>query len=267
MTAHAGHATDRCPASLPIMRLAGACRRPKVAASATRARLARASTTARRVETARPVGHAHSHAAADSSAFRRPGRKPSARVPSQAARCPAVEEDMQQAVTIQTRRHRLMREVTDMRSSSVTRRKLLKRAGVGAAALGAGSLVTAGTASAIGHCHDCACDHCPSQSGCDPHVPSSACFPTTEGCCYCGEGNVLCDSLPACDVTHDCPPGWACTLSCCSAFFGYGPLCIPPPGVFPDAGAGAADGPRAAQAAGAAQGPDAAAPGGGHGHQ
>ena len=173
---------------------------------------------------------------------------------------------MQQAVTIQTRRHRL-REVTDMRSSSVTRRKLLKRAGVGAAALGAGSLVTAGTASAIGHCHDCACDHCPSQSGCDPHFPSSACFPTTEGCCFCGEGNVLCASLSACDTTGDCPPGWACTLSCCSAVFEYGPLCIPPPGVFPDAGAGAADGPRAAQAAGAAQGPGAEAPSGGHGHQ
>jgi hypothetical protein len=139
-----------------------------------------------------------------------------------------------------------------MRSSSVTRRKLLKRAGVGAAALGAGSLVTAGTASALAFCHDCACDHCPVANGCGTHHGgNTACFPTTEGCCFCGE-STICEALEPCETSGDCPPGWGCILSCCSAVFGFGPLCIGPPGTVYSVGANAA-GPQAAQAAGAAQ--------------
>jgi hypothetical protein len=147
-------------------------------------------------------------------------------------------------------------EVAAMDSSNVTRRKLLKRAGVGAAALGAGSLVTAGTASAAVGCHDCHCDHCPGVNGCGTHhgTGNGACFPTTTGDCFCGEGFTFCDDLPPCDTTHDCPPGWGCVLSCCSAIYGYGTLCIPPAGTIITSDA-SADRPRAAQGAVAAQAP------------
>ncbi len=72
----------------------------------------------------------------------------------------------------------------------VSRRRLLKRAGVGAAVLGAGSMVTAGTASAVGFCHDCGCGVCSGQVPCGPgHHGGGWCIPTTEGCCFCHQGS------------------------------------------------------------------------------
>jgi hypothetical protein len=112
--------------------------------------------------------------------------------------------------------------VTDER---VSRRRLLKRAGVGAAVLGAGSLVTAGTASAAGNCNagEChACTHTPSCT--DGHHGTGGCVPTTEGCCFCHEPS-FCFCLPSCTASSQCPPGWACAMTCCGGF-----LCVPPLG-------------------------------------
>jgi hypothetical protein len=112
----------------------------------------------------------------------------------------------------------------------VTRGRLLKRAGVGAAAVGAGSMLTASTASAAAHpspecsdpagaagCTSCpACNNlCPGGSGC------CCCFVTVEGCCFCAE-NTDCN-VPSCTSSSQCPPGWACVATCCDAT----PRCVP----------------------------------------
>lgn len=102
----------------------------------------------------------------------------------------------------------------------VTRGRLLKRAGVGAAALGAGSMLTASTAGAsfssifstaciaVG-----GCSTTPFVDGCDSGC-QCGCVVTPEGCCFCAE-NWFCNT-PACTKSSQCPPGWGC---------GYSPNC------------------------------------------
>jgi hypothetical protein len=114
-----------------------------------------------------------------------------------------------------------------------SRRKLLKRAGVGAAALWAVPLVaTTGAAHASPGsgkcgkaslasgqpCHACAGPACGGK-GC-------LCFPTTEGCCFCAQPQD-CKCIPTCETSADCPSGWACTYTCCGFL-----TCAAPCGVF-----------------------------------
>lgn len=120
--------------------------------------------------------------------------------------------------------------VTDER---VSRARLLKRAGVGAAALGGASMLTAATASAVTPtattpskaCIHNGCGVCENlitcgDSGC------CACFTTVEGCCFCA-GDWFCDTALTCTSSHGCPPGWACVRSCCDEEFGYHTQCVP----------------------------------------
>ena len=107
----------------------------------------------------------------------------------------------------------------------VTRGRLLKRAGVGAAALGAGSMLTASTASAnlppskscvsAGGCGICGNLNNCEGSGC------CFCFITTEGCCTCSE-DFFCSGAVACTKSTQCPPGWSCAYTCCG-----GSVCAP----------------------------------------
>ena len=111
----------------------------------------------------------------------------------------------------------------------VTRGRLLKRAGIGAAALGAGSLVTAGTAGAafppskecttVGGCGVCSD---PAQVTCGS---GCGCVVTVEGCCHCHQG-ISCGNphAIACTKSSQCPPGWACARTCCN---GFEPICVP----------------------------------------
>jgi hypothetical protein len=89
-------------------------------------------------------------------------------------------------------------------------------------------MLTAGTASAVGFCHDCSCSPCGSGAGCGHwfgHGVCTACVPTTEGCCFCHEGIFCADGVP-CGDSGDCPGGWACAITCC----GSTPICVPPSG-------------------------------------
>lgn len=112
----------------------------------------------------------------------------------------------------------------------VTRGKLLKRAGVGAAALGAGSMISAAGASAAaapstaciaaGGCGS-AFQPCMSHCGCN-------CAVTLEGCCICMQ-NVTCTGLTQCTNSGQCPPGWACATGGCGTTPTHG-ACVPPCG-------------------------------------
>jgi hypothetical protein len=118
--------------------------------------------------------------------------------------------------------------VTDER---VSRRRLLKRAGLGAAAFGAGSMLTAQSATAVPHHGDQACIDAGGCGVCGGQLECGGfgcyCITTVDSCCFCAFGFVTCASLQPCHHSSDCPPGWACLRSCCDQF-GFGPLCVPP---------------------------------------
>src|SRR5262245_10679114 len=103
----------------------------------------------------------------------------------------------------------------------VTRGRLLKRAGVGAAALGAGSMLTASTASANAPASTiCAtnggCGQCANQVDCGAGSGgcTCSCVITVEGCCFCHQP-VFCSGIPTCTSSAGCPPGWVCARTCC----------------------------------------------------
>jgi len=120
----------------------------------------------------------------------------------------------------------------ELTTSTISRRKLLKRAGIGVAAVGWSAPFLTSTASAriksgqSPACHangQVACPDCGFCSfpcatknglvcGCAPAVNQGK--PT--GCCI-GVGNFACDDPNAvpCNSTADCPPGWKCTINCC----------------------------------------------------
>jgi hypothetical protein len=106
----------------------------------------------------------------------------------------------------------------------VTRGRLLKRAGVGAAALGAGSMLTASTASASLP-PSLACvgaGGCQLGFACPQGTPGCCfCNVNTEGCCVCVE-NVFCAGIPTCTSSSQCAPGWSCTPAC-----GLAGICAP----------------------------------------
>ncbi len=117
-----------------------------------------------------------------------------------------------------------------MTEDRVSRGRLLKRAGVGAAVLGAGSMVTAATASAnaspsLSCISVSGCGICATQGlGCEGNE-CCGCAITTEGCCFC-IANVSCVGLPSCATSSkQCPPGWACAYTCCNG--GATPVCVP----------------------------------------
>lgn len=106
----------------------------------------------------------------------------------------------------------------------VSRRRLLKRAGIGAAAVGAGSMITASGASAAyadefsTACIPDGCGECETQQACGD---GCFCIIDVEGRCFCHEPS-SCGSLTPCSSNSDCHPGWACAFSCCG-----GTLCLP----------------------------------------
>jgi hypothetical protein len=119
-----------------------------------------------------------------------------------------------QATTPSRRLRTADTEVTSMASANVTRRSLLKRAGVGAAVLGAGSMVTASMASAQeggAHCRDAGgCGAAAGFPPCTIHGGDCClCGVDQEGCCVCFE-NIFCADTHNCTANGDCPPGWTC---------------------------------------------------------
>jgi hypothetical protein len=116
--------------------------------------------------------------------------------------------------------------------AQISRRQLLKRAGVGAAAVWAAPFLTSTAAASVDRKVKCAPGQkCPSLCGVDA-CPGGNCFcyptkskdgTTGKGCaCAC---NISCSASPACTKNKDCPAGWTCTINCCQAF--PGKSCVP----------------------------------------
>lgn len=121
-----------------------------------------------------------------------------------------------------------MEEETPRGINEVSRRKLLKQAGVGAAVVWAAPVVTTlgghAFAQSYGQCPDCAPatlpEACFEQPACGSEESGNPCGCVTRPSsgCFC-HSCIICDhpNVTACSSDADCPPGWACGLSCCSA--------------------------------------------------
>ena len=129
--------------------------------------------------------------------------------------------------------------------SGVSRRTLIKRTATGAAVVWAAPVLTSMVNPASAQfnydtCTECAIggDNCGGQPACSQG--GCSCLRTVDGGCFCHQGSA-CSALQHCTAQSDCPSGWACSLSCCSAnntdFY-----CHPPCGTA--AGAAAAGGAR-----------------------
>jgi len=122
--------------------------------------------------------------------------------------------------------------------TTISRRKLLKRAGVGAAAVWSVPFLASPASADVGieslrqRCTDptptcnstCGAVGCGSKNG-----KACFCYPgakganTGSGCCECA-GNTFCSQSPPCTSNANCPRGWKCTFNCC------GETCVPPCG-------------------------------------
>ena len=119
-----------------------------------------------------------------------------------------------------------------------TRSKVLKRAGVGAAALWATPFFVSTAEAAVkgSRCIttafqqglDCPCDTCLNGNISNMCTSQCFCFVDTKGCCQCrglagGCGN------PTCLTSRDCPRGFKCVLTCCdNGGANPGRRCLPP---------------------------------------
>ena len=138
--------------------------------------------------------------------------------------------------------------------TGISRRKLLKRAGIGGAAAVWSVPFLASTASAdVGietarqgcrnadqspHCNVCTDSLvCKTKNGKQCFCFAGAKSGISSGCCEC-QGNISCAQSPPCSSNGNCPSGWKCTFNCC------GRTCVPPCGQ--GIAAGAAGGKTAA---------------------
>jgi hypothetical protein len=126
-----------------------------------------------------------------------------------------------------------------MEHTPLSRRKLLKRAGVVGGALWAAPVLASSASAGHGRRHTCGrgfqCggDVCGGQTPCKPPDPSCTCIQRLAGGgtlrCFCHQAS-FCSDLTSCDQGSDCPEGWACAASCCSFGDPNVRFCHPPCG-------------------------------------
>jgi hypothetical protein len=130
-------------------------------------------------------------------------------------------------------------------SEGLSRRTLIKRAGIGAAVVWATPVLTSvglGAASgspACGPTCDATCLGLPicGQRPGGGQLDLCACsMDDLSGDCFCWQ-NQYCSTLESCSSTKPCPSGWGCVVSCCGDSY-----CFPPCGTAPTASEASASG-------------------------
>ena len=120
-----------------------------------------------------------------------------------------------------------------LEESRVSRKKMLKRMGVGAAALWTAPIVLSAETPAFAGALNKLCQKtalqtgqascwvCPAANSPCGTTGCCFCFTLVSGCCFCGN-DYFCGNVPPCG---QCPSGWKCGITCCGT-----KDCIPPCG-------------------------------------
>jgi hypothetical protein len=127
----------------------------------------------------------------------------------------------------------------EVSASRISRRRLIKRLGVGAAVAGLTPIVTSLGGRAEAGCCVCVEEGCTCEwvcgevimqcgQGCGP-LGDAYCSHDVEQNCFCWE-NAFCSELQDCEQNSDCPPGWGCIPNTCC---GDSPKCLAACGMGP----------------------------------
>lgn len=115
-------------------------------------------------------------------------------------------------------------------SNGISRRRMLKRIGAGAAIAWSAPILSSIRTPAFAQYGDPRCpactplgetgsEHCAGQADCGAEGSGNpcACLRTSGNTCAC-HSCVFCDNpaIVACSSQADCPAGWICAMSCCS---------------------------------------------------
>jgi hypothetical protein len=116
----------------------------------------------------------------------------------------------------------------------ISRRRMLKRIGAGAAVAWSAPILTSLSTPAFAdqYCTQCAGDFCFGQTVCgtDPPLGCPCAQPVgSEGgaVCFCYHDDFCVSRTPCPGGQGDCPAGETCVHTCCDAFIGS-PVCFPP---------------------------------------
>jgi hypothetical protein len=123
----------------------------------------------------------------------------------------------------------------DVPDSGISRRRMLKRMGAGAAIAWSAPVLTSIRTPAFAQtptCDSCAGDFCSGQTQCGDQPPFG-CFCAqivgSEPTCFCYHDD-SCDARTPCpNGQSDCPSGQTCVHTCCDDFIGS-PVCFGPCG-------------------------------------
>jgi len=118
----------------------------------------------------------------------------------------------------------------ELGQDGISRRKMLKRIGAGAAVAWSAPILTSMATPAFAQYDEFPCGTCDPANPCsalDPCGPSGACacfVLQREPRCKCGDfPSNFCADYPPCATDADCPSGMECYLSCCPAGICRGP--------------------------------------------
>jgi hypothetical protein len=142
----------------------------------------------------------------------------------------------------------------DASDGGISRRRMLKRIGAGAAVAWSAPILTSIRTPAFAQnyrtCGPCAGDFCFGQSICDPLPPPFGCpcaqIVGNESQCFCYHDDLCINRTPCPGGQGDCPSGQTCVHTCCDAALGF-PVCweqCPPAGSGPKGRPKAKSGPR-----------------------
>ena len=114
---------------------------------------------------------------------------------------------------------------------SISRRRMLKRIGAGAAIAWSAPILTSLRTPAFAASPACTSCFCLGQSTVCGEDANGACLlsAAAEGGCFCGS-DILCGTGGACSSSGDCPTGWACMNVCCTGCDTAALQCLPPCG-------------------------------------
>ena len=123
----------------------------------------------------------------------------------------------------------------DISDTSISRRRMLKRMGAGAAVAWSAPVLTSLSTPAFAAtptCDQCAGEFCAGQTQCGDQPPFG-CFCAqivgSEPTCFCYHDNVCTERTPCPNGQGDCPSGQTCVHTCCDDVVGS-PVCFGPCG-------------------------------------